>query len=201
MKRLAATMVLALLPLPALAAPPMPTTSTDASACKWEWKTGGGLGVWTERCSFNGVWAVAYSEADRGFVLTVDGDDALVVLQSFAKAADADAASILPTLKAATKIPNDDECVMEPAAPETLDALGPIPKTRAFFEIMPTGARNTAFEATPPDEVPEPPCGDYGFDPDGLRLFMTDTRWPDRVFYLNLGQDGTLFDLATIEVE
>ena len=61
--------------------------------------------------------------------------------------------------------------------------------------------RVAAFEATPEDEVPEPPCGDYGWPTHGVRYFMTDQRFPGRVVYVDIGQDGTMFDDTTITLE
>ncbi len=126
----------------ALAQPPQPTTSTVPGKCTWAWKTGAGLGVWAERCTLDtGVWEVNFDAARQGFVLTVDGGDALVVLQPFAKAADADVSAILPDLRKGGFIPDDDECVFQPASDR------PSTATVAFFEIRPTGARLKAFEA------------------------------------------------------
>ena len=69
------------------------------------------------------------------------------------------------------------------------------------IDIQPTGARKAAFDATPSDEVPEPPCGDYGWSTHGLRYFMTDIRHPDNVLYLNEGQDGMMFDPRTVRID
>ena len=49
--------------------------------------------------------------------------------------------------------------------------------------------------------MPEPPCGDYGWSTHGVRYFMTDQRFPGRVVYVDIGQDGTMFDDPTITLE
>jgi hypothetical protein len=174
----------------------MPTQSADPDACKWEWKSGGGVGIWAERCAFEtGVFEPRYEASLPGFVLTVDGKAKTTILQVFEKPADADISAILPTLRAKGYIPDDDECVFEPAS------IRPAPKTVAFFQIMPTGGRKAAFEATPDDEVPGPPCPDYGWSTHGTRYFFTDMRFPERVIYVDIGQDGTMFDDTTITLE
>lgn len=166
--------------------PPEPTHSTDAARCEWQWKAGGGLGVWAERCAFDtGVWELKFRDDLPGFVLTVDGKENGTVLQLLRKPGDAAVSAILPELRKRGYIPDDGDCLFEPAV-----AVGPAERTLAFFEIMPTGARKAAFDATPADEVPEPPCGEYGWSTHGERHFMTDTRHPDRVVYINTGQDG-----------
>ncbi|HET7715276.1 MAG TPA: hypothetical protein VFK86_06585 [Bauldia sp.] len=192
---LAAASILALMPA-AHAQPPEPTGSSVPGSCTWEWKTGGGIGIWAERCDLQtGVWEPRFEASLPGFVLTVDGEDQGTILQVFDKPADADISAILPELRKKGYIPDDDDCVFEPAA------IRPAPRTIAFYEIRPIGARLAAFEATPSDEVPDPPCGEYGWSTHGVRYFFTDTRFPERVIYVNTGQDGTMFDDTTITLE
>jgi hypothetical protein len=185
------------LPLTAFAQPAQPTGSmVDPAKCQWDWKDGGGIGVWTERCTLDtGVWELKFDESLPGFTLTVDGKGGETVLQLFRKPADADISAILPELRRRGYIPDDDLCVFQPAA------IRPAPRTIAFFDIQPTGARKEALEATPPDEIPEPPCGDYGWSTHGVRYFMTDIRHPGSVLYLNEGQDGMMFDPKTVTLE
>lgn len=176
--------------------PPQPTGSSVPGSCTWEWKTGGGVGIWAERCDLQtGVWEPRFEASLPGFVLTIDGEDQGTILQVFDKPADADVSAILPVLREKGYIPDDGDCVFEPAT------IGPAPRTIAFYEIKPTGTRLEAFEATPDDEVPEPPCGDYGWSTHGIRYFFTDTRFPERVIYVDIGQDGTMFDDTTITLE
>ena len=178
------------------AQPQEPTGSSVPGQCKWEWKTGGGIGIWAERCDLEtGVWEPRFEASLPGFVLTVDGEDEGTILQVFTKPADAEVSAILPALREKGYIPDDDECVFEPAA------IRPAPRTIAFYEIKPVGSRKEAFDATPEDEVPEPPCGEYGRSTHGVRYFLTDTRFPERVVYVNTGQDGTMFDDTTITLE
>ena len=183
--------------LPALSQPSQPVESAvDATRCQWQWKEGGGIGVWAERCALeSGVWELKFREDLPGFVLTVDGEAGETVLQLFTKPAEADTSAILPELRQRGHIPDDDLCVFEPAA------VRAAPRTIAFFDIRPTGARKAAFEATPQDEVPEPPCGDYGWSTHGVRYFMTDIGHPESVVYINTGQDGMMFDARTVTIE
>lgn len=176
--------------------PPQPTHSTDPDRCRWEWKVGGGLGVWAERCALDtGVWELRVDEDLPGFVLTVDGVDQDVVLQEFDRPAGADVSAILPELRQRGYIPDDGDCVFAPAD------IKPPTATVAYFDIRPTGTRKAAFEATPEDEVPDPPCGDYGWSTHGVRYFMTDSRSPAHVVYINTGQDGMMFDPSTVTIE
>lgn len=193
----------ALLPLSAFAMerPPEPTTSAIPGQCAWEWVEFSGLGVWAEKCNANGVYQVVARTDPPQLVLTVDGEPVATVVQAFDKPVDAPIDAILPTLRSHGYIPDDDECVFAPASDATLMTIGPQPRTLAFFEIVPAGARLAALEATPADEVPEPQCGDYGSSAEGVRYFQTDTRHPTKVVYVNLGQDGTMIDPRTITLE
>ena len=58
--------------LPALSQPSQPAESAvDATRCQWQWKEGGGIGVWAERCALEtGVWELKFREDLPGFVLT-----------------------------------------------------------------------------------------------------------------------------------
>ncbi|HZP20438.1 MAG TPA: hypothetical protein VFB16_09540 [Bauldia sp.] len=184
----------------ALAAqPPKPAHSkVDDKACTFEWKTGAGIGVWAERCTLStGVWELKYRADLPGFALTIDGGDEQVVIQVFRKPADKPIDAILPDLVKRGYI-KPTECAFALADEQV---TGAPPAGRHYFEVDPTGARKAAFDALPDDEVPDPPCGDYGMAPDGITFFMTDDAHPDRVVYLNLGQDGTMFDERTVTFE
>jgi hypothetical protein len=180
----------------AMANPPEPSHSTDPDRCRWEWMSGGGLGVWAERCAFDtGVWQLRYAADLPGFILTVDGEDDVTVLQLFTKAAGADISAILPELRRRGYTADNDECLFKPL--DIGQPAGPV----AFFDIQPTGSLKAAFEATPDDIVPDPPCGDYGWSTHGVRYFMTDTRFPDRAVYIDIGQDGLMFDEKTVTLQ
>ena len=72
------------------------------------------------------------------------------------------------------------------------------PPTQTRYEIRPFGARLRAFQATPADQIPDPPCGAYGWSTHGVRYLLLDQHRPDRVLYLDEGQDGTLIQPATL---
>lgn len=176
-------------------APPMPFYSTDHASCQWVWKTGGGIGVWTEDCTFEtGHWAVNFDLASGSFALSVDDGDPFPVLRIFEKKTDDWSGVLLAELRKAGLVPDDDECRFEEAH-NTQKIRG-----WTFWEIVPTGARKKAFEATPTDEVPQPPCGEVGMAADSISFFMIPDARPDRVIHVNLGQDGTLIDPFTIVV-
>jgi hypothetical protein len=179
-------------PGPAAIPAPKPYGATDTARCRWVWQTGGGFGLWTERCAFEtGTWAVEYNAESQTFMLSVNGESPSVVMRAF-PLTHGTIEGLLPALAAEGLIPDDGECVFAPAE-------GLAPKAgRTFFEIVPVGERRRAYEAQPADEVPEPACGDYGMSADGVSFFFTDAAIPGFAFYVNLGQDGTLIDETSI---
>jgi hypothetical protein len=75
-----------------------------------------------------------------------------------------------------------------------------VPDGRRHHEIRPQGRRLAQLLATPADQVPDPPCGEYGASTHGVRYFVTDVRHPTRVLYVNLGQDGTQIAPSSIRI-
>jgi len=174
--------------------PPMPDFRT-ADGCAWHWRTGGGVGLWGEVCDLqSGKWQVDWQEKQSAFVQTRDGDTVAKVLEIFPKPQDAPASEVLAQLRRRGDLADGDDCVFQPAQ------VRAAPRTVTFFEIRPTGERLKAFQATPKDEIPDPPCGAYGWSTHGRRYFMTDIRHPDRVLYFDEGQDGTMFDPSSVTI-
>ena len=172
-------------------APPAPFYSTDRKGCKWVWQQGKGIGLWTEQCQFDtGLWDVVY-DADRDlFSLRVDAGEHYPVLRQFREAKGAQA--LLPALKASGLVLDDAECVMAQVADQ------PTPPGWTAWQVVPTGKRKEAFDSVVQIEVPEPPCGELGYRVDLIGFFMVNDARPDRVLYVNLGQDGTMIDIGSI---
>ena len=151
---------------------------------------GKGIGLWTERCKFDtGLWDVIYDEAKDLFALRVDAGEPYPVLRQFRKAGGAQA--LLADLKSSGLVLDDAECVMAQVA--DLPAPG-----WTAWQVVPTGKRKEAFDSIVQVEVPEPPCGEIGYRVDLVGFFMVNDAKPDRVLYVNLGQDGTMIDINSI---
>ena len=172
-------------------APPVPFYSTDKKSCAWMWKTGNGIAVWTEDCTFDtGRWTIKYDAENDWFALEANGEDPYPVLRQFRKAGGPQA--LLPDLKAKGLVLDDKECVFAPSTDQI-----PPPGWTAWV-VVPTGKRKANFDALPEDEVPDPPCGDLGMAVDFVGFFMVQKDHPDRIVYVNLGQDGTMIDLGSV---
>ena len=175
-------------------ASPQPVYHTGAN-CTWAWKTGRGIGVWAEECKFHtGLWALAYDAAQDNFALSVDGKNPFPVLRQFHKKPDEAPDALLKDFKAKGLISSDSECKFEKSKDHKSTG------TWEFLEIVPTGRLKENFDALPKDEIPDPPCGEIGFAVGFVGYFMINSKHPDRVLYVNLGQDGTMFDPTSISL-
>lgn len=73
------------------------------------------------------------------------------------------------------------------------------------FTFVPSATYEKALKALKaqqnPNEVPEPPCGDWGTAPDGEQYFAV---WPTspvrRLLFVRVGQDTPLFDEMTLQL-
>ena len=179
--------VLLLAGLPAVAEdalrPPVPDWQSYAT-CTWQWREGGGFGLWTERCEIStGLWEVAWHEERGAFVQVVGGEAFDVLVQPFAMS-DRDALRL--RLLEAGGLGADAPCAFEAAA------LRPVPKTMAIRVLMPTV--ENAFAPTAEGDVPDPLCGPYGASTHGVRYFVEDLRWPGVAVFVEAGQERPMFE-------
>lgn len=171
-------------------APAVPIYNTEKNSCVWSWKTGAGIGLWTEDCKFDtGRWDVTYDAASDFFALRVDAGDPFPVVRQFRKDGGLSPEQLLPELKAKGLVLDDAECVFEISAEQAA------PAGWTQWHVKPIGKRKEAQRA---DEVPEPACGELGYAVDFIGFFMVHKDFADRVVYVNLGQDGTMIDLPSI---
>jgi hypothetical protein len=172
-------------------APPAPFYATDRKNCSWVWEKGKGIALWTERCKFDtGLWDVIYDADKDLFSLRVDAGEPYPVLRQFRK--DGGAQALVADLKSSGLVLNDAECVMARVQDQ------PSPPGWTAWQVVPIGKRKEAFDSVVQVEVPEPPCGEIGYRVDLVGFFMVNDAKPDRVLYVNLGQDGTMIDINSI---
>ena len=169
--------------------PARPFYATDGKLCAWNWQTGVGIGLWTEDCTFEtGRWNVAYDRDRDLFGLHVDNGELYPVLRQFRIDPKAGPESLLPVLKARGLVLDSPDCIFVKAS-EQWGGPG-----WTLWEVIPTGKTKEAYDKQVKIEVPEPPCGETGLAADRIGFFMSHAQHPDRVLYVNLGQDGTMID-------
>ena len=175
-------------------ASPVPFYSTDRTACSWVWRQGSDLGLWTETCKFDtGLWGVTYDDKDNRFALRVNDGEPYTVLQEFREPGGPPA--LLAELKRQGLVLDDDQCQMAQVSDQ------PAPPGWTAWQVVPTGKMKEAFDKQVQVEIPEPPCGRLGYAVDSVGFFMVKDDTPGRILYANLGQDGTMIDLASIRLK
>lgn len=176
----------------ATTAPPSPVAAAS-EPCVAEQFQVRNLTVGGRSCRYaTGRWHLRVEPALPGLALWRDDTRVDTVLQLFQRRPGEPVSAILPALRAQGVIPDDGECILVPAP------MGPAPRTVTHYQVRPIGERLRRLEATPKDEIPDPPCGDYGASTHGVRYFIDDLREPRWVVYVNEGQDGTLVDPRSI---
>ena len=68
------------------------------------------------------------------------------------------------------------------------------------YTFNPDAAYAKELKAAATDEVPEPPCGDWGEMPDGIQYFEVPAGEGRKVLFVRAGQDEPLFDEQTLRV-
>jgi hypothetical protein len=173
--------------------PPMPQWQTDAQRCRWQWREGGGLGLWAETCRLStGRWQVVWSEPRRAFVLQRDRVVVAVVVQSWPLPSGQDMDAVSQALTEAGHLAVGAPCRWK-AVP-----MRPAPRTMAFYVLSPQDPG--ALGPTALGEVPDPVCGPYGASTHGVRYFIVDLRWTGRAIFVNEGQERPMFDPLSVAV-
>lgn len=173
---------------------------TAQKGCTWERaadKTAG-FAAWVERCDFGGRKIHLYIKGNALLQQYSDGGaqpDTLI--ESFAlRPAEAVNAGLRRVYLAHTAKAISDRCVLAPYT------LGKAPSDAKRFAFVPTATYAKSLKAKQdPNDIPEPPCGDWGIAPDGEQFFEV---WPAstvrRVLFVRTGQDTPLFDEMTLQL-
>jgi hypothetical protein len=79
---------------------------------------------------------------------------------------------------------------------------GKLPAGVRRFTFVPDREYQAELDRTQdPEEVPDPPCGDWGTAPDGIQYFETHPGSAARkVLFVRVGQDQPLFDEQTLRL-
>ncbi|MFY7856738.1 MAG: hypothetical protein ACOVQT_11400 [Rubrivivax sp.] len=161
-----------------------------AAGCRWERVSGGGLGLWAQACDLTtGRWRVTWSPSSQAFELQVDGRPQAVVVQAWPLAPGQGPEAVVAALKAAGQLPAQSGCRLAPAR------VRPLPAGVAGYVLAPPVP---VPAVTASGEIPEPPCGPYGASTHGVRYFAFDPQRPDRVVFVDEGQDQPLFDARSL---
>ena len=187
--------------LPLLGAEKKYSPSREAfKDCTWTRLTDDkvGLEAWVQKCDY-GFRKIDFSfEGSSLAVKYSDGGgkpDPLVDVLPL-EGAETSEAGIKRLFAARTDKAIAARCVMEPYERE--------PKPRdgvKRYTFVPDAKYRAELDKTAnPDEVPEPPCGDFGDAPDGIQYFEAQSGGAQKVLFVRVGQDTPLFDEQTLKL-
>ena len=175
---------------------PAPSRS-PIDKCVWEKladKTVG-LAAWAQRCDF-GFRQIHFEFVGHALAIKYsDGGAADPLVEVFdIKSGETAEAAVLRLLLEKTDKAVSARCVLAPYTE------GTVPAGVKRYTFSPDAAYAKELQAAANDEVPEPPCGDWGEMPDGIQYFEVPAGEGHRVLFVRVGQDEPLFDEQTLRV-
>ena len=165
--------------------------------CAWERVSDAGVGLaaWVQRCDFGNrridfvfqEHALAARFSDGG------APDPLVEVFSL-NPGESPQAGITRIYRAHTDAALAARCMLVPYG------VGRTPPGARHYAFVPNAAyRNELKAKQSPNEVGEPPCGDWGVAPDGIQYFEVRPGGKARkLLFVRVGQDVPLFDEMTL---
>ncbi|MFB9980197.1 hypothetical protein ACFSQQ_10995 [Mesorhizobium kowhaii] len=166
--------------------------------CVWERLTDKnvGLAAWVQRCDF-GFRQIHFEFADNALAIKYsDGGAADPLVEVFdIKPGETAEAALLRLFQEKTDKAVSARCVLAPYTE------GTVPAGVKRYTFSPDAAYAKQLKAlADPNEVPDPPCGDWGEMPDGIQYFEVPEGAAQKLLFVRIGQDEPLFDEQTLQV-
>jgi len=192
------TLLLAAAP-PAMAAPPEGPSRPPTKGCTWEKISDAkvGLEAWVQRCDF-GFRQIHFMVKGRSLLAQYsDGGEPTSVVDVFdLQPGESREAGVTRLFAERTDKLLAQRCVMAPYE----GGVRP-PGVKRFTFVPNESYRRELNAKADPNEVPPPPCGEWGDTPDGIQYFETQPKnGARRVLFVRVGQDEPLFDEQTLRL-
>lgn len=175
---------------------PAPSRS-PIDKCAWEKMADKtiGLAAWAQRCDF-GFRQIHFEFVGNALAIKYsDGGAADPLVEVFdITSGEAAQAAVLRLLLEKTDKAVSARCVLAPYTE------GTVPAGVKRYTFSPDAAYAEELKALANDEVPDPPCGDWGEMPDGIQYFEVPAGEGRKVLFVRVGQDEPLFDEQTLRV-
>lgn len=183
---------------PALAKKDAPSRAA-VKGCVWEKLSDASLALdaWVQRCDFGFRKIVLFVQQNAIMSHYSDGGDPYPVIEVIDLKDDETPETGIRRIFA-EHTPDKTlvaRCMLTPYR-------GKAPKGVKRFTFVPNAALQKELDAkASPDEVPDPPCGDWGDAPDGIQYFEAQPATAARkVLFVRVGQDEPLFDEKTLRL-
>lgn len=172
--------------------PPVP-------GCIWEQRVSAaaGLTAWVQRCDFGARKINLFFDGTILFSRFSDGGAPQALIEIFGLLSNETPEQAIQRIFAAhTERATAQRCVLSPyrETPPTVGVLR--------YTFVPDAAYQRELEAqADPNDIPEPPCGEWGVAPDGIQYFEVSTAVNVRkLLFVRVGQDEPLFDEKTLQI-
>jgi hypothetical protein len=191
---------------PAGTALPAAPSRAAEKGCKWEKFSDAKLGLdtWVQRCDF-GKRKIDFIAGDHSLnqrYSDSSGAPELVVAVLDIDPAETPEHGIQRIFAARTEKNRAAQCVLAPFH-DSGGLVGAEPEGVKRYTFVANHALAKALKAkADPNDVPEPACGAWGDDPDGIQYFETQSASAalHKVLFVRVGQDEPLFDEATLRI-
>ena len=170
------------------------------AGCKWEKLSDAsvGLAAWAQRCDFGFRKIDLFWKGNAIMIRYSDGGEPSALVEVF----DLNAGEPIEAgIKRIFAEHTDDktlvtQCVLAPYTAEKP------PAGVRRYTFVPNAALQKQLDAkADPNEVPDPPCGDWGDAPDGIQYFEAQpASGAHKVLFVRVGQDEPLFDEKTLRL-
>ena len=184
-----------LLPLSALAAD-APSRPAE-KGCRWEKRSDAKLGLeaWVQRCDFGFRKIDLLVKGDSLAQRWSDGGEPEPVVDVFALGSgETPEAAIRRVFGAKTEKKLATRCVLAPYR-----RVKARPGVKLFTFVPDAKYAKEVARKAKPDEIGDPPCGEWGDGPEGVQYFEVQEGAP-RFLFVRVGQEEPLFDEKTLRV-
>ena len=165
--------------------------------CVWEKLTDKTirLTAWAQRCDF-GFRQIHFEFVGNALAIKYsDGGAPDPLVEVFdIKSGETGEAAVLRLLLEKTDKAVSARCVLAPYTE------GTVPAGVKRYTFSPDATYAKELKALANDEVPQPPCGEWGEMPDGIQYFEVPAGEGRRALFVRVGQDEPLFDEQTLRV-
>ena len=165
--------------------------------CAWEKlaEARAGVAAWVQRCDF-GFRKIDFVAQDGAIAVRFsDGGDPYAVVESIAlRPGETAEAAMKRAYLAHTDAGLAARCMLVP-----FNAYKTPPGARHYVYAPKPDYRRELKAKANPNEVGDPPCGDWGIAPDGIQYFEVRPADKSRaLLFVRVGQDQPLFDEMTL---
>jgi len=166
--------------------------------CTWEKLSDATLRLeaWVQRCDFGFRKINLYAKQNALMIHWSDGGDDSALIEVFEQQAGEKVEAAVKRIFAERTVEKTlvSRCLLKPYKGD------PYPAGVKRYTFLPNAALKKELDAkADPDEVPDPPCGDWGDAPDGIQYFETQNG-ASGILFVRVGQDEPLFDEKTLRL-